>query len=550
MQNKQPYKWNTFRNLIQKALEGSLTDQEREYFQQSLLEDSEARQCYLDYMAIHNNLYLMPAELSKDIEAGDFDKVCRALLKLSNYEKTAPAVDVPVEEHCPVGISRHTKKTSFMSFIVSVAAIFVFAFSALLVLLNREVEVGTISDEFNAVLFRGDIAMVSGMRVTDGKACYVLKEGLVNLRLDNDVEIVVESPAEFSFLAADKVSLKHGKLYATVPHKAIGFAVQTLNSTIVDLGTEFGVSASQYGDTELYVIKGKTALVTAGSSMEQSIEVTKGQAKSVKVGSDNISDISYIGEMFVRSFSSSDNFIWKGQKELNLVDIINGGNGFGTGKKGVCIDPSNGLVGQYSDMSTVSDDNPWDKTEAFITPVETISAVDCIVVPCHDGGVLPITTTGIFINEAPKMLGSLRWPIQTVTESSKYPFVLNGREYDGDKLAALSMHSNCGITFDLEKIRSGMDTIVLKEFSALFGINESRIKGVYDSQRTAELYIYLDGKQVCYKTVSHVENNAVPVQVSLNGNSRFLTILVCCGEKGNDYDWGVLGEPVISIEGR
>ena len=550
MQNKQPYKWNTFRNLIQKALEGTLTEQEKEVFQQSMLEDSEARKCYLDYMAIHNSLYLMPGELAQEIEAGDFDKVCRALLKLSNYEKTAPAVDVPIEELCQINNSRRANKSSFMTLIFSVAAILAFVFSVLVVLLNRAVEVGTVSDELNAVLLHGEQAVQPGMRVTDGNGSYVLQEGLLNLRLDNGVEIVVESPAEFSFISADKVALSHGKIFATVPHKAIGFTVQTRNSTIVDLGTEFGVNASQYGDTELYVVKGKTSIQSSGSAVTNSIEVTKGQAKSVRAGESNISDISYIGDMFVRTFSSDDNFVWKGQKRINLVDIINGGNGFGTAKNGICIDPSTGLAGKYSEMSEVSEAKPWDKENSYISPVESIAAVDCIVVPSREGGNLPISTTGIAISDFPKQLGSLRWPLQTVSESEKYPFVLNGSTYSGQTPAVISIHSNCGITFDLDMIRSEMNSIVLGDFSAIFGVNESRIKDVYDKQRSVELYVLLDGEQVCYENITHTENNAIPVQVSLKNNPRFLTILVCCGEKGNDFDWGVIGDPVISIEKR
>ena len=84
-----------------------------------------------------------------------------------------------------------------------------------------------------------------------------LREGLAELMFDNNAKVVVEGPAEFELLAEDQINLRYGRIYATIPHEAIGFTVSTPTSRIIDLGTEFGIQADGSGDVAVTCNQGK-----------------------------------------------------------------------------------------------------------------------------------------------------------------------------------------------------------------------------------------------------------------------------------------------------
>ncbi len=94
-----------------------------------------------------------------------------------------------------------------------------------------------------------------------------LVSGLAQLRFAGGGRVVVEGPAVLRVASAQAVHLESGKLTALVPPRARGFTVHTRQFEIVDLGTEFGVSAHEAG-AEVHVFQGvvevrRRAAVTA-----------------------------------------------------------------------------------------------------------------------------------------------------------------------------------------------------------------------------------------------------------------------------------------------
>jgi len=133
-------------------------------------------------------------------------------------------------------------------------------------------------------------------------------------------------------------------LYATIPSQALGFTISTPNAKVIDLGTEFGVKAGLRGETELHVIKGKTILISgSGTDSQAKHEVSEGQAREV-ASAGVVRNISLKTRGFIRRIQSETSFIWRGQPEINLADIIGGGNGLGTGRLNVGIDPASGVL--------------------------------------------------------------------------------------------------------------------------------------------------------------------------------------------------------------
>lgn len=83
-----------------------------------------------------------------------------------------------------------------------------------------------------------------------------LKSGVVKLTFVDGAETVLEGPTEFLIKGRNAAFCPKGQVSAYVPPQAVGFEVSTPFGTIVDLGTQFTILASEK-DMEVHVLKGK-----------------------------------------------------------------------------------------------------------------------------------------------------------------------------------------------------------------------------------------------------------------------------------------------------
>jgi hypothetical protein len=81
--------------------------------------------------------------------------------------------------------------------------------------------------------------------------------GLAEVRFRSGARVVLEGPARLELLSGNAARLLRGRLSARVPEPAVGFEVLSPRGKVVDLGTEFGVSVADGGDTDVYVFEGK-----------------------------------------------------------------------------------------------------------------------------------------------------------------------------------------------------------------------------------------------------------------------------------------------------
>ncbi|MCI0335497.1 MAG: FecR family protein [Planctomycetes bacterium] len=84
--------------------------------------------------------------------------------------------------------------------------------------------------------------------------------GVTNLRFNCGVEVLLKGPAELEVISPMRAALRRGTLTARVEEAAHGFQVDTPNSKVTDLGTEFGLSVDEKGATNTVVFSGKVAL--------------------------------------------------------------------------------------------------------------------------------------------------------------------------------------------------------------------------------------------------------------------------------------------------
>ncbi|MCA9064291.1 MAG: FecR domain-containing protein, partial [Planctomycetaceae bacterium] len=93
--------------------------------------------------------------------------------------------------------------------------------------------------------------------------------GTLELTFDDGAVVSVDGPIEFRPLSTGELQLRRGRLQARVPARAIGFKVSTPTSDVVDLGTEFEVTVSETGASDVVVRKGEIEVTPAGAEGEK-----------------------------------------------------------------------------------------------------------------------------------------------------------------------------------------------------------------------------------------------------------------------------------------
>jgi hypothetical protein len=110
-----------------------------------------------------------------------------------------------------------------------------------------------------------------------------LTAGLAQLDLGG-ATVVLEGPADLELLDAGRAFCHGGRLWARVPPSAHGFTVGTPTVTVVDRGTEFGLSVQEGGEAEVHVFEGKVELSAPGAAPGPRQQLTGGRAARIDPG--------------------------------------------------------------------------------------------------------------------------------------------------------------------------------------------------------------------------------------------------------------------------
>jgi len=144
-----------------------------------------------------------------------------------------------------------------------------------------------------------------------------LVEGIAQITFNEGAIVILEAPCEINLQDSHKAYLESGKLGAFVPLEARGFKINTPSSSIVDLGTEFGVHVKEDGSSDIHVFKGKVSLLAGRidrivgrlfDTVEQIVEA--GQARRVVKGGDRIEDIALDRNSFVSKVAKTIPFAY------------------------------------------------------------------------------------------------------------------------------------------------------------------------------------------------------------------------------------------------
>ena len=151
----------------------------------------------------------------------------------------------------------------------------------------------------------GEVAQVVGAYRDNGVAYEIgeavepgsifISRGLLRLDFSNGARVTLEGPAELEVFNESRIVLRRGLVTATIPESAVGFVVDTISAHVVDLGTSFGVSVEDDGQTEVCVFDGEVEVSSSKTSGVSKLTqlVREGEAVRTKVDSSVIDSVSY-----------------------------------------------------------------------------------------------------------------------------------------------------------------------------------------------------------------------------------------------------------------
>lgn len=267
-------------DFVTAELEGTATPDERRKFVDLICEDSDARQVYVQYMQEQASLRWSYANHPLDL----VDAIEEA---------------IPLRPVGPVGIAPQPRASERRLLPWAAAAAAVLATTAGTIWLagqrlaappstqvadqqqfadQQPIQVAELDDEpksggrpeldFGLGQPVATITRLIGVRWAPGAFApvelgrlrtgdtLVLDAGQVELVFDTGVEVILEGPSHFEIRSADRAFCRRGAISARAGEGARGFTIETPNARVIDLGTEFGVSISESGETEVAVFRG------------------------------------------------------------------------------------------------------------------------------------------------------------------------------------------------------------------------------------------------------------------------------------------------------
>jgi ferric-dicitrate binding protein FerR (iron transport regulator) len=256
------------RGLAMRQLDGSLTPPELAELESILLESGSARCAYVEYFQ---------------------DTACLRWLCL---EELSGAIE-PSKAYLPVETSRRRRRFTVVALIASAACLLALVTAGLLT--NRGT---TPFQSAKAPAASGDHAPagnsldanappqvatmtglgavrwanpMSGARLLSRWSVgdrFQLQEGAIELTFDAGAQVTIFGPADFEITSATSIRCQRGRVTTLVGDRGKGFVVQTPRAKVVDLGTEFGLSISDTGETEVVVFQGSVDMSYAPPSGE------------------------------------------------------------------------------------------------------------------------------------------------------------------------------------------------------------------------------------------------------------------------------------------
>ncbi len=378
-----------------------------------------------------------------------------------------------------------------------------------------------------------------------------LEEGWAQIEFLGGAQVILQAPCTLELRSPRSMFLENGTSTAkiTTP-RSRGFTIDTPNSHMVDLGTEFGVLVDGRGGSEVHVFDGRVRLEsTHGGKHEEPLqELTEGLSARVdETGTVKKGNLE--GRLFYRSLPQVSSFGIPG-KRLDLADILGRGNGFGTGQMNCAIDPLTGRFSAVEGLEYVKEG------KGRYVRVEQNDFVDGVFIPNGDrGAAVVVSSQGHIFQGCPETSGWADGEIQNTHRTILYHRHkgemncrprLDDRVFDTAAHPHIYMQGNVGITFDLGAVRSRLTGDRIRRFVAECGVCTEI--PVEDEQ--VDFWVLVDGQVRFSRRDATKADGAIKVGVPLYDQDRFLMLAITEGTDGSQWDLALFAEPALELGPR
>jgi hypothetical protein len=400
----------------------------------------------------------------------------------------------------------------------------------------------------------------NGDRVQHGQK-YSLASGLMEITYNTGAIVILQGPVTYEVETKNGGFMSIGKLTGKVENpKAKGFAIRTPTAIVTDLGTEFGVEVDgASGRTISHVFRGMIN-VTPLNPMKKADGATQvlhanQSARVEKVSGDGghrvkLMDRPVNADHFVRTLSKPS------AKWFDLVDVVAGGDGF-SGRRGSGINPTNGRPSKVFQWTESHNGSPGRREGTLFFPegdgiyhrALVSPYVDGVFIPDGSKGPVQLDSAGHYWNWCPKtanVVGTLIWAGGVVPAfESTIPTTIDGVDYASKGHGLVFLHPNSGITFDLDAVRKANPGCKIQRFVTIVGNTETFSHN--GGETIADYWVLVDGEMRDHRWQVNSCNGGFSISISLQPNSRFLTLVTTDG--GNDIagDWIVFGDPRLEL---
>jgi hypothetical protein len=127
-----------------------------------------------------------------------------------------------------------------------------------------------------------------------------LKSGFAEITFDSGALIVVEGPASVDLDSAWQATLRRGTLKANIPQEAVGFRVSNPSVDVVDLGTEFSMTADEDGSAEVFVLNGQVEVEPRLAANTPGKKILMKEKQSRRFAMTGVSDVRDSDQKFVK----------------------------------------------------------------------------------------------------------------------------------------------------------------------------------------------------------------------------------------------------------
>jgi len=540
--------FDELRALIEDAMADRIDPARVERLEALLADDAEARRFYLDYTALH-------ADLRR--EQGVMDQMAMPIAR-------DVATDVPSQTEMMLRARRATRRRMATAFAASfaMAASLIFGMLVYLqTLWDKPTDpskmwtagdrVAELFDATDAVWGGDHASLTAGAELTAGPMR--LESGLARIRFYSGATMIVQGPADFELRTARSAHLQRGRITAHVPEQAIGFRIDTDAGRIVDLGTEFGV-AGDGPRAQVHVFEGMVEAEALGANgvSGKKIKLMAHEAAELDATRRTVAKAAFDADAFVRKMPLKP-------FELDLADVVAGGDGRGTGRAHEPVVPrphpelalelEPELVPQRPPLLVPrrhGQGRIWG--DYAYSPVVLSRFIDGVFVPDGSRGPVRIDSAG-HTHAFPKTTNGAQDLIRSggtrdeKHHEANFPPVLDSVDYRADGRSVIGLHANAGVTFDLAAISAAHPDHAPDRFTARVGLIDKGRKG----SGKADIWVFVDGRLRHSRKGAVGDGHGVALDIPLPPGAKHLTLVSTDGGNGTSHDWVIYGDPRLHL---